>query len=85
MTSGRSGVGGYCYAHRIVFLDKETLEPIDVDLYDNSGNFWKGILDTYYPTPLPGSPGDYVSALGGKHLLWPLMNGGAISPNTSKL
>jgi hypothetical protein len=25
---------GYCYSHRIVFLDKETFELIDVDLYD---------------------------------------------------
>jgi Protein of unknown function (DUF1329) len=69
---------GYCYAHRIVFLDKETLEPIDVDLYDNSGNFWKGILNIYYPTPLPGSPGDFVTALGGPgnicSTLWDIQN-----------
>src|SRR5580704_3925289 len=69
---------GYCYAHRIVFLDKETLEPIDIDLYDNSGNFWKGILNIYYPTALPGSPGDFVTALGGPgnicSTMWDIQN-----------
>jgi Protein of unknown function (DUF1329) len=69
---------GYCYSHRIVFLDKETFEPIDVDLYDANNGFWKGILNIYYPTPLPGSPGDFVTALGGPgnvcSTMWDLQN-----------
>jgi hypothetical protein len=69
---------GYCYAHRVVFLDKETFEPIDVDLYDSSAKLWKGILNIYYPTPLPGSPDDFVTALGGPgnicSTLWDLQN-----------
>jgi hypothetical protein len=69
---------GYCYTHRIVFLDKETLEPIDIDLYDNTGNFWKGVLNIYFPTPLPGSPGDFVTALGGPgnicSTMWDIQN-----------
>ncbi len=69
---------GYCYAHRVVFLDKETYEPIDIDLYDSNAKFWKGILNIYYPTPMPGSPGDYVTALGGPgnicSELWDIQN-----------
>jgi len=69
---------GYCYAHRVVFLDKETFEPIDIDLYDSSAKLWKGILNIYFPTPLPGSPGDYVTALGGPgnicSSLWDIQN-----------
>jgi hypothetical protein len=69
---------GYCYAHRVVFLDTETFEPIDVDLYDSSSNFWKGILNIYFPTALPGSPGDYVTALGGPgnicSTMWDIQN-----------
>jgi hypothetical protein len=69
---------GYCYSHRVVFLDKETFEPIDVDLYDANNGFWKGILNIYYPTPLPGSPGDFVTALGGPgnitSTMWDLQN-----------
>jgi Protein of unknown function (DUF1329) len=69
---------GYCYSHRVVFLDKETFEPIDIDLYDANNNFWKGILNVYYPTPLPGSPGDFVTALGGPgnicSTLWDIQN-----------
>jgi hypothetical protein len=69
---------GYCYSHRVVFLDKETFEPVDIDLYDANNTFWKGILNIYFPTPLPGSPGDYVTALGGPgnicSTLWDIQN-----------
>jgi hypothetical protein len=72
---------GYCYAHGEVFLDQETFEPIDVDLYDSNSSFWKGILNIYFPTPLPNSP---VTALGRPgnicSTLWDIPNDHLILP-----
>ena len=69
---------GYCYGSRVVYLDKETFEPVGVDLYDSNMKLWKIILNSYEPIPLPGSPGDVVTALGGpgnlNSTLWDIQN-----------
>jgi Protein of unknown function (DUF1329) len=69
---------GYCYGSRIVYLDKETFEPIAVDLFDSNMKLWKVILNSYQPIPLPDSPGDVVTALGGpgnlNSTLWDIQN-----------
>ena len=70
---------GYCYGPRVVYFDKETFEPVDVDLYDASNKLWKIVLNAYQPIPLPeGDPADRVTALGGpgnlNSSLWDIQN-----------
>jgi hypothetical protein len=69
---------GYCYGSRIVYLDKETFEPVAVDLHDSNMNLWKIILNGYQAIPLPDSPNDVVTALGGpgnlNSTLWNIQN-----------
>jgi hypothetical protein len=70
---------GYCYGSRVVYFDKETFEPVDVDLYDASNKLWKIVLNAYQPIPLPGGdPADRVTALGGpgnlNSSLWDIQN-----------
>ncbi|MGA7761809.1 MAG: DUF1329 domain-containing protein [Candidatus Binataceae bacterium] len=41
---------GYCYSRRVIYVDKETLFPLAIDLYDSAGalyKFWVG-----FETPL---------------------------------
>jgi len=36
---------GYCYSRRVIYVDKETLFPLAIDLYDPAGalyKFWVG-------------------------------------------
>jgi len=38
---------GYCYSRRVIYVDKETLFPLAIDLYDADGalyKFWTGFL-----------------------------------------
>jgi hypothetical protein len=38
---------GYCYSRRAIYVDKETLFPLAIDLYDSQGalyKFWTGFL-----------------------------------------
>ena len=34
-------LGNYCYAHRVMYIDKETWFNVFTDLYDVDGKFWK--------------------------------------------
>lgn len=45
---------GYCYSHKILYVDKENVYPVWADIYDESGKFWK--IGSYAPfaTEVPG-------------------------------
>lgn len=59
---------GYCYSRRVIYVDKETLFPLAIDLYDSGGalyKFWTGFLT---PFPVPGT-GDALAVNGATELL----------------
>jgi Protein of unknown function (DUF1329) len=46
---------GYCYSRRVIYVDKETLFPLAIDLYDSGGalyKFWTGFVT---PLRVPGT------------------------------
>ena len=57
--------GGYCYGSRMAFIDKETWQPIWMDLYDVGLKLWKTGPSIYKPMPLPGTNGDVATGGGG--------------------
>jgi hypothetical protein len=40
---------GYCYGHKIVYIDTQTWLPISADIFDPHGKFWKYGLVNYHP------------------------------------
>ncbi len=44
-------ISGYCYGHKVIFVDKETFVQIYLDDYDDKGNLAKAQL--IWHTPLP--------------------------------
>jgi hypothetical protein len=56
---------GYCYGSRMAFIDKETWQPIWMDLYDVGLKLWKTGPSMYKPMPLPGTDGDVSTGGGG--------------------
>ncbi len=40
---------GYCYPHKIIFVDTETFVQLFLDMYDQSGKLWKSELIWYRP------------------------------------
>lgn len=59
---------GYCYSRRVIYVDKETLFPLAIDLYDSGGalyKFWTGFIA---PFPVPGT-GDALAVNGATELL----------------
>jgi hypothetical protein len=52
---------GYCYAERIMYVDKENyFSEGELDLYDRPGNLAKTQLAFLYPVSIPASDGDAV-------------------------
>jgi hypothetical protein len=59
---------GYCYSRRVIYVDKETLFPLAIDLYDSGGalyKFWTGFLA---PFRVPGT-GTALAVNGATELL----------------
>jgi hypothetical protein len=56
---------GYCYGSRMAYIDKETWQPIWMDLYDVSLKMWKTGPSLYKPMALPGTNGDVATGGGG--------------------
>jgi hypothetical protein len=56
---------GYCYGSRMAYIDKETWQPVWMDLYDASLKMWKIGPSIYRPMPLPGTNGDVATGGGG--------------------
>jgi len=56
---------GYCYGSRMAYIDKETWQPIWMDLYDANLKLWKTGPSMYEPMPLPNTDGDVSTGGGG--------------------
>ena len=56
---------GYCYGSRMAYIDKETWQPIWMDLYDAGLKLWKTGPSMYKPMPLPNTGGDVSTGGGG--------------------
>jgi Protein of unknown function (DUF1329) len=73
-----SKTGGYCYGSRMAFIDKETWQPIWMDLYDSSLHLWKTGPSIYKPMPIPGTNGDVSTGAGGpgdgEYTFWDVQN-----------
>ncbi len=46
---------GYCYGRRVIYVDKETLFPMAIDLYDPAGSLYKSWLALLAPMSVPGT------------------------------
>jgi hypothetical protein len=44
---------GYCYGSRVVYLDKDQLDPMWLDLYDQNLKYWKFDQNLYKATRIP--------------------------------
>jgi len=73
-----SKAGGYCYGSRMAFIDKETWQPIWMDLFDAGLHLWKTGPSIYKPMPLPGTTGDVATGVGGPgdgdYTFWDVQN-----------
>jgi len=56
---------GYCYGSRMAYIDKETWQPIWMDLYDVNLKLWKTGPSMYKPMALPNTNGDVSTGGGG--------------------
>ncbi len=56
---------GYCYGSRMAYIDKETWQPIWMDLYDVGLKLWKTGPSMYKPMLLPNTGGDVSTGGGG--------------------
>src|SRR5579875_336930 len=69
---------GYCYGSRMAFIDKETWQPVWMDLYDANLKLWKVGPSVYRPMTLPGTGGDVATGGGGPgdgvYMYWDLQN-----------
>jgi hypothetical protein len=87
-----SMVAGYCYGSRMAYIDRETWQPIWMDLYDSGLLLWKTGPSIYRPMPIPGTNGDVATGAGGpgdgdyifwdvqnNHLTFDVQNGGLIN------
>jgi hypothetical protein len=74
----RSMAAGYCYGSRMAYIDKETWQPVWMDLYDPSLKLWKFGSSVYRPMPLPGTRGDVATGAGGSgdgvYTFWDVQN-----------
>jgi len=55
MTRLPAYTSGYCYGRRVIYVDKETLFPMAIDLYDPAGDLYKSWLSLLAPLPVPGT------------------------------
>jgi Protein of unknown function (DUF1329) len=69
---------GYCYGSRMAYIDKETWQPIWMDLYDVALHLWKIGPSIYRPMPIPGTKGDVATGVGGPgdgvYTFWDVQN-----------
>jgi hypothetical protein len=60
MTRLPAFASGYCYSRRVIYVDKETLYPLAIDLYDPAGALYKFWVGFQTPVRVP----DTGTALG---------------------
>jgi hypothetical protein len=88
---------GYCYGSRMAYIDKETWQPVWMDLYDAELHLWKTGPSIYRPMPIPGSNGDVCTGAGGpgdgdytfwdvqnNHLTLDIQSGGQINQDAGR-
>ena len=68
---------GYCYSRRVLYIDKETLQPQWADLYDANGKLWKTGPALNHIDPVPGGGEAVVVPAGAWYELWDLEHGHA--------
>jgi hypothetical protein len=68
---------GYCYSRRVLYIDKETLQPAWADLYDADGRLWKTGPALNHTQSVPGGGEAVVVPAGAWYELWDLENGHA--------
>ena len=56
---------GYCYGSRMAYIDKQTWQPIWMDLYDGGLKLWKTGPSMYKTMTLPNTGGDVTTGGGG--------------------
>jgi Protein of unknown function (DUF1329) len=87
---------GYCYGSRMAYIDKQTWQPIWMDLYDSGLKLWKIGPSIYRPMPIPGTDGQVATGAGGpgdgiytfwdiqnNHLTLDIQSGGLINQNAA--
>ncbi len=88
---------GYCYGTRMAYIDKQTWQPVWMDLYDSGMHLWKIGPSVYRPMPIPGTDGDVSTGAGGpgdgiytfwdiqnNHLTLDIQNGGEINQDAGR-
>lgn len=55
-----SDAPGYCYAKRIINVDKETDRGLWDDEYDSTGKLWKITMTGYHPQKVSGTDGETI-------------------------
>jgi hypothetical protein len=62
----------------MAYIDKETWQPIWMDLYDVALHLWKTGPSIYKPMPIPGTNGDVATGAGGpgdgEYTFWDVQN-----------
>lgn len=70
---------GYCYSHRIAYVDRQTLQVLYADLWDSNGKFYKSNEAEFVPIKHP--EGGVVLGIGGpgngKFTMYDFQNGHA--------
>jgi hypothetical protein len=64
---------GYCYGHKIVYVDIQSWVPVSADIYDPKGNFWKYGMVNYHPWLVNGGDSVIIPQLVDIQL-WDLQN-----------
>jgi hypothetical protein len=57
IVEGRAKLLGYAYSKRVIFVDKEVLQPLYSDLYDPSGELWKVLVHNLRVSTKPNPKG----------------------------
>ncbi len=69
---------GYCYGSRMAYIDKQTWQPVWMDLYDEGLKLWKTGPSMYKPMALPNTGGDVATGGGGPgdgtYIFWDQQN-----------
>jgi hypothetical protein len=64
---------GYCYGHKVVYVDIQSWVPVSADIFDPTGHFWKYGLVNYHPWAIPGGDPVIVPQVV-DIILWDLQN-----------
>jgi hypothetical protein len=65
---------GYCYGHKVVYVDTQSWVPLFADIYDPNGKLWKVGLVNYHPWMIPGGSDSVIVPQVVDIILWDLQN-----------